>query len=84
MVKTNCNASIQESRSSRAKTRYRVSIRYKAFTLEEILLTKVEKNAVVHFLYVLSRAMKRDKGECPFYYKVEDVSTIIPGYCGEV
>lgn len=68
VTSTNSDAKIYAHKN---KVKYRVSIRYKAFVLEECLLSKKEKDAVVHFLYVLSRAMKRD-GECPFYYKWEE------------
>lgn len=68
-MNTNSDAKIVPHKN---KVKYRVSIRYKAFVLEECLLSKMEKNAVVHFLYVLSRAMKRDDGACPFYYKWEE------------
>ena len=69
-MNTNSDAHI-EAKTPR-KHMYRVSIRYKSFILEDILLTKTEKDAVIHFLYVLSRAMKRDNGHCPFYYKWEE------------
>lgn len=68
----NTNGDARIEGKSRNKTMYRVSVRYKSFIIEELLLTKTEKNAVIHFLYVLSRAMKRDKGQCPFYYKWEE------------
>lgn len=68
----NTNGDARIEGKSRNKTMYRVSIRYKSFIIEELLLTKTEKNAVIHFLYVLSRAMKRDKEQCPFYYKWEE------------
>lgn len=83
MVKTNCDAPINEKRSAKAKKRYRVSVRYKDFLIASLLLTSVEKNAVVHFLYVISRAMKSDNGKCPYYYKVEEQADITPAYCGE-
>lgn len=68
---TNSDDSIR--RTIKSKKKYRVSLRYRNFTVEELILTKVEKSAVVHFLYVLSRAMKRDGKECPFYYKWEEL-----------
>lgn len=71
MVRSNNDAPI--SSNDKAKSKWRVSIRYKSFIVEECILTKNQKNAVVHFLFVLSRAMKRDNGECPFYYKAEEV-----------
>lgn len=70
---TNCDDSVSESRSVKAKKKYRVSLRYKQFTIEELILTKVEKAAVIHFLYILSRAMKREGDKCPFYYKWEEI-----------
>ena len=68
--RTNVDATV--SSYDRSKVKYRVSLRYKQFYIEEVLLNKTAKNAVVHFLFVLSRAMKRDGG-CPFYYKIEEV-----------
>jgi len=69
-MNTNSDARIEAK--SPNKRMFRVSLRYKSFIVEELLLTKTEKNAVIHFLYVLSRAMKRDNGNCPFYYKWEE------------
>lgn len=57
----------------KTKTKWRVSVRYKALVIEECILTKTQKDAVIHFLYVVSRAMKRDNGKCPFYYEAEVV-----------
>ena len=47
-MNTNSDARIEAK--SRNKNMYRVSIRYKSFIVEELLLTKTEKNAVIHFL----------------------------------
>lgn len=71
MVSTNNDAPIYSA--GNRKQKWRVSIRYKSFIVEECILTKTQKNAVIHFLFVLSRAMKRDDGKCPFYYKAEEV-----------
>lgn len=70
MEKTNCDSHIDKVET---KVKYRVSIRYKAFIIEECILSRRQKDAVVHFLYMLSMAMKRDVGKCPYYYKVEEI-----------
>ena len=71
----NTNSDCKMEQNNRAKAKYRVSLRYKSFIVEEAILTKTEKNAVVHFLCVLSKAMKRndEQNGCPFYYKWEEI-----------
>lgn len=70
---THTNSDDKVRTTIKSKKKYRVSLRYRNFTVEELILTKVEKSAVVHFLYVLSRAMKRNGDECQFYYKWEEI-----------
>lgn len=71
----NTNSDCKMENNNRAKAKYRVSLRYKSFIVEEAILTKTEKNAVIHFLYMLSKAMKRndEQNGCPFYYKWEEI-----------